>query len=91
MTPKNAQFSGQFNEIPLKIHTEAKIAEEKKQKRHFLAKISKNYRKFSNFTRENSRNSNSNDTDKCTIERYWIEGENRSENRTEKTTFGREN
>ena len=68
MTPTNAELNAQFNEIRLKIQIEAKISEEKKQKRYLQEKICLNYTKFSNFTRENSLNQNSNDTDKCRIE-----------------------
>ena len=68
MTPTNAVFNGKFNDMPLKVHVEAKIAEKQKTKRHFEGKICLNYTKFHNFTRENSLNQNSNDTDKCRIQ-----------------------
>ena len=68
MTPTNAELNGEFNDMPLKIHIEVKTAEQKKQKRHLQEKICLNHTKFSNFTRENSLNQNSNDTDKCRIE-----------------------
>ena len=68
ITPTNAKFNGKFNDMPLKIHVEAKIAEKNKQKRHLEGKICLNYRKFHNFRRENSLNQNSNHTDKCRIE-----------------------
>ena len=51
----------EFNEIRLKIQIEAKIGEKNKEIRHLEDKICKNYKKFDNFTRENSLNSNSND------------------------------
>ena len=68
MTPTNAELNGEFNDIRLKFEIEAKISEETKQKRHLQEKICLNYTKFSNFTRENSLNQNSNDTDICRIE-----------------------
>ena len=68
------------------------MSEEKKQKRHLQEKICLNYRKFHNFTRENSLNQNSNDTDKCRIQwciqRYSSEHSNRSENRRKKRHLG---
>ena len=39
MTPTNAEFNGEFNDMPLKIHVEAKIAEKNKKKRHLEGKI----------------------------------------------------
>ena len=68
MTPTNAELNAQFNEIQLTIQIEAKISEEKKQKRYSEVKICLNYTKFHNFTRVSSMNSNSNDTEKCRIE-----------------------
>ena len=56
MTPTNAEFYGEFDELRLKIEIERKIAKEKKQRRHLQVKICRNYRKFDNFTRENSLN-----------------------------------
>ena len=35
MTPTNAEFNGEFNDMPLKIHVEAKIAEKKQKKETF--------------------------------------------------------
>ena len=67
MTPTNAELNGEFNDIGLKIEIEAKIPEEKKDKRHLEEKISLNYTKMRNFRKENSLNQNSNDTDKCRI------------------------
>ena len=58
MTSTNAEFNGQSNDIRLKIAIEAKISEEKKQKRHLQEKIYFYYRKFHNFTRKNSINRN---------------------------------
>ena len=46
MTPTDAELNGEFNEIRLKIQIEAKISEEKKQKRHLQEKICLNYTKF---------------------------------------------
>ena len=46
MTPTNAEFNREFNDIRLKIQIEAKISEEKKQKRHFEEKICPNYKNF---------------------------------------------
>ena len=63
MTPTNAEFNREFNDIRLKIQIEAKISEEKKQKAHLEEKICLNYTKFHNLTRENSLNQNSTDTD----------------------------
>ena len=68
MTPTNAEFNREFNDIRLKIQIEAKISEEKKQKAHLEEKICLNYTKFHNLTRENSLIQNSNDTNKCRIQ-----------------------
>ena len=68
MTSGNAELNGEFNDIRLKIETEAKIGEKKKKTRQLEEKICLNCKKFDNFTRKNSLNSNSNDTDKCRIE-----------------------
>ena len=46
ITSTNAEFNGEFNDRLLKIQIEGKMAEEKKQKRHFQQKIKKNYKKF---------------------------------------------
>ena len=68
ITGRNAELNGEFNDIRLKIEIEAKIGEKKKKTRQLEEKICLNYEKFSNFTRENSLNSNSNDKWKCRIE-----------------------
>ena len=68
MTPTNAEFNGEFNDMPLKIYCEAKIAEKNKKKRHLEVKIRLKYTKFHNLSGENSFNQNSNDTDKCSIQ-----------------------
>ena len=39
MTPTNAEFNREFNDIRLKIQIEAKTLEEKKQKAHLEEKI----------------------------------------------------
>ena len=39
MTPTNAEFNGEFNDMPLKIQIEAKIGEKDKEKRHLEEKI----------------------------------------------------
>ena len=56
MTLTNAELNGEFNDIRLNIQIEAKIAEEKKQKRYLQEKICLNYTKLHDFTRENSLN-----------------------------------
>ena len=56
MTPTNAQFNGEFNDIRLNIQIKAKIAEENKQKRHLQVKICLNCTKFHNFKTETSLN-----------------------------------
>ena len=71
MIPTNAEFNGEFNDMPLKIYCEAKIAQKNKKKRHLERKICLNYTKFHNFTRENSPTEDSSDTDKCRIQ-WWI-------------------
>ena len=53
MTPKNAELNSEFNEIGLKIEIEAKISEEKKQKRHLEVKICLNHTKLDNLSKEN--------------------------------------
>ena len=58
MTPTNAELNGEFNDIRLKFEIEPKIAQEKKQKAQFEEKICLYYRKFDNFRRKNSLNSN---------------------------------
>ena len=50
ITGENAQFQNEFNEIRLKIQIEVKIGE---KRRHFRDQI---WRKFHNFTRQNSLN-----------------------------------
>ena len=67
MTSTNVQFYGEFNEIRLKIEIETKIGEKNKQTPHLEEKICLNYKKFHNFTKENSLNENLNDTDKLRI------------------------
>ena len=68
MTPTNAEFNGEFNHIRLRIQIETRMSDEKKQKTRLQEKICLTHTKFSNFIRENSLNSNSNDTDKCRIQ-----------------------
>ena len=58
MTSTNAEFNGEFNDIPLKIQLETKITEHNKQKAHLEEKICLNYTKFHNFTRATSLNQN---------------------------------
>ena len=97
MTSGNTEFNGEFNDTRLKIQIEVKMEEKNKEKRHWEGKVCGNYKKFHNFTRTNSLNSNSNDTKKCRIQpwiqRYSIEDANRSENcrkKQRKKTLGTE-
>ena len=53
ITEENGELNGELNEIRLNFEIEVKIAEEKKQKTRVQEKISRNYKKFSYFTREN--------------------------------------
>ena len=91
MTQHNAELNGKFNRIRMKIQNKPKIQEKNDI---WKRKIRRSTTKFDNSIRKNSFNSNSNDTNKCTIQRDSIELWNRNENHRRKqtiSTLGRQN